>query len=107
MKILITGAYNRDIFSECMVAIVLGVISPNRRISRVRIPLANATEAIGKRGGQGCGGQIDDVVADQYGAQHLAGIIRNAENCFGAPVSVFRQGADPNLVNSGQCRLSR
>ena len=43
MKILITGAYSRDIFSECMVAIVLGVISPNRRISRVRIPLANAT----------------------------------------------------------------
>ena len=54
---------------------VFGVISPKRRISTVRIPLAIATmeppKPYARLSGEGGGGQIDDVVADQDSAEHL------------------------------------
>ena len=48
ISILIRGAYIKAIFSACMEAMVLGVISPNMSISKVSIPVAIPMAALPK-----------------------------------------------------------
>ena len=59
----------------------------------------------GQRCGQGCGIEIYDVVSDQYGGKHLAGIVRNAENPRGAFVTVLRARAKPDFIGCRQSGL--
>ena len=55
-----------------------------------------------QRGGKRGRRDIDDVVADQDGGEHLRAVVRDAENGFGPPVSLLGQRLHPDAVDGGE-----